>query len=200
MTLEQSERRNKINSFLSHLNTKLQRQPVFCPKLHRLSGRTWEDHKWTCCRSGCREWSQWPDKQLRSQSADRVVRRSRGQFLALIAKSCKQVGGGWRAFVVVQQPVYEGWLVATASEVKVPIQPLCCCDTISKHRSSTAPAATKPRNAKLLSPTAAKSCHCQQLQSCPSSPFCTSLVDHLSSSCQLQDLALVIAAETFEKK
>ena len=32
------ERRNKINSFLSHLNTKLQRQPVFCPKLHRLSG------------------------------------------------------------------------------------------------------------------------------------------------------------------
>ena len=38
MTLRQSERRNKINSFLSHLNTKLQRQPVFCPKLHRLSG------------------------------------------------------------------------------------------------------------------------------------------------------------------
>ena len=32
------ERRNKINSFLSHLNTKLQRQPVFCPKLHQLSG------------------------------------------------------------------------------------------------------------------------------------------------------------------
>ena len=40
MALRQSERRNKINSFLSHLNTKLQRQPVFCPKLHRLSGRT----------------------------------------------------------------------------------------------------------------------------------------------------------------
>ena len=33
-----AERRNEINSFLSHLNTKLQRQPVFCPKLHRLSG------------------------------------------------------------------------------------------------------------------------------------------------------------------
>ena len=38
MTLEPCESSNEINSFLSHLNTKLQRQPVFCPKLHRLSG------------------------------------------------------------------------------------------------------------------------------------------------------------------
>ena len=116
--------------------------PVFRLKLHWLSGGR---PQMDLLQIWCMEWSQWPDKQLRSQSAARVVRRSGGQFSALIAKSCKQVGGGWRAVVLVQQPVYEGWLVATASEVKVPIQPLCCCcDTISKHRSTAA--AAKPRN------------------------------------------------------
>ena len=50
---------------------------------------------------------------------------------------------------------------STASEVKVPIQPLCCCcDTISKHRS-TAPAA-KPRNV-----CQAVTSSCQKLSSCP---------------------------------
>ena len=119
--------------------------PVFRLKLHWLSGGV--GPQMDLLQIWCMERSQWPDKQLRSQSAGRVVPRSGGQFSALIAKSCEQVGGGWRAVVLVQQPVYEGWLVATASEVKVPIQPLCCCcDTISKHRSSTAPAATRPRN------------------------------------------------------
>ena len=144
------------------MNTKLRLLPVFRLKLHWLSGGV--GPQMDLLQIWCMERSQWPDKQLRSQSADRVVRRSGGQFSALIAKSCKQVGGGWRAVVLVQQPVYEGWLVATASEVKVPIQPLCC-DTISKHRSSsTAPAANRSRNvcqAKLLSATAAKRCHCQ---------------------------------------
>ena len=41
---------------------------------------------------------------------------------------------------------------------------------------------------------------CQAVKVVPGSPFRTSLVAHLSSCCQSQDLALVIAAETFEKK
>ena len=41
---------------------------------------------------------------------------------------------------------------------------------------------------------------CQAVKVVPGSPFRTSLVAHLSSGCQSQDLALVIAAETFEKK
>ena len=151
-----------------------------------------------------------------------VPRSSGGQFSALIAKSCiKQVGGEGIALVVGELLCCSRlfslrvWLALStaASEVKVPIQPFCCCccDTISKHRSSTAPAAAKPRNvsAKLSPAAAAKSCH-QQLQSCQAvvtrspvhtsllaqKPFDTSLVDHLSSSCQSQALA----AETFEKK
>ena len=151
-----------------------------------------------------------------------VHRSSRGQFSALIAKSCiKQVGGAGIGELLCCSRLFSlrVWLALStaASEVKVPIQPFCCCccccDTISKHRSSsTAPAAAKPRNvsAKLSPAAAAKSCH-QQLQSCQAvvtrspfhtfsllaqKPFDTSLVDHLSSSCQSQALA----AETFEKK
>ena len=126
----------------------------------------------------CMEWSQWPDKQLRSQSAARVVRRSGGQFSALIAKSCKQVGGGWRAVVAVQQPVYEGWLVA-----RRPLHPRsrsrynpCAAAAIQSQSTAAAPHQRPPgqgMSAKLLSPTAAKSCHCQQLPSCQSCPRLT---------------------------
>lgn len=165
MTLEQSQRRNKINSFLPHLNTKLQRQPVFCPKLHRLSGRTWEDHKRTCCRSGCGEWSQWPDKQSRSQSPARVVSASRGQFSALIAKSGKQVPWSsesscwWRCCCSAVGSLRD--LLAgsrwTASEVKVPIQPLLACwwrDTISRQHYGQHYNLARPRNVRAkLSPT-----------------------------------------------
>ena len=83
---------SKINSFLSHLNTKLRLLPVFRLKLHWLSGG---GAQMDLLQIWCMERSQWPDKQLRSQSAGRVVPRSGGQFSALIAKSCKQVGG-WR--------------------------------------------------------------------------------------------------------
>ena len=117
-----------------------------------------------------------------------VHRSSRGQFSALIAKSCiKQVGGAGIGELLCCSRLFSlrVWLALStaASEVKVPIQPFCCCcccDTISKHRSSTAPAAAKPRNvsAKLSPAAAAKSCH-QQLQSCQAavtqSPFRTSL-------------------------
>ena len=128
----------------------------------------------------CMERSQWPDKQLRSQSAGRVVPRSGGQFSALIAKSCKQVGGGWRAVVLVQQPVYEGWLVA-----RRPLHPRSRsrynpCAAAIQSQSTAAARHQRPSqgmSAKLLSPTAAKSCH-QQLQSCQAavtrSPFHTS--------------------------
>ena len=105
----------------------------------------------------CIERSQWPDKQLRSQSAGRVVRRSGGQFSALIAKSGEQVGG-WRlesccgGAVASLRGLAGRSRSSTASEVKVPIQPFqccCCCDTISKQQSTAPPASSghgKPRN------------------------------------------------------
>ena len=158
----------------------------------------------------CMEWSQWPDKQLRSQSAGRVVRRSGGQFSALIAKSREQVGGGWRAVVVVQLPVYEGWLLVAAgrplhSRSRSRYNPCAAAiqsqSTAARHHR---PVATKPRNVcqavtnscQKLSPTAAKLSPCPKSSQCSCTPFHTSLVDHLSSSCQSQDLAV----ETFGKK
>ena len=165
MTLEQSQRRNKINSFLSHLNTKLQRQPVFCPKLHRLSGRTWEDHKRTCCRSGCREWSQWPDKQSRSQSPARVVPASRGQFSALIAKSGKQVpwsseSSCWRWRCCSAVGSLRGLLAAQPVDCirgQGPDTTLACCswrDTISRQHYGQHYNLAGPRNVRAkLSPT-----------------------------------------------
>ena len=162
----------------------------------------------------CIERSQWPDKQLRSQSAGRVVRRSGGQFSALIAKSGgEQVGGGWRAVVVVQLPVYEGRLVAAAR----PLHPrsrsrynpsnaaIQSQSSRARHHRPAVATASQGMSAK-LSPTAAKSCHQQlpkvvtkQLQSChpaQKSPLHTSLVDHLSSSCQSQ----VLSAQSFPLK
>ena len=154
---------SKINSFLSHLNTKLRLLPVFRLKLHWLSGG---GPQMDLLQIWCIERSQWPDKQLRSQSADRVVPRSGGQFSALIAKSCEQVGGGWRAVVAVQQPVYEGWLVA-----RRPLHPRSrsrynpCAAAAIQSQSTAAPhqPPSQGMSAK-LSPAAVKSC--QAAQSC----------------------------------
>ena len=128
----------------------------------------------------CIERSQWPDKQLRSQSAGRVVRRSGGQFSALIAKSGEQVGGGWRAVVVVQLPVYEGRLVAAAR----PLHPrsrsrynpsnaaaaaaIQSQSSRARHHRPAVATASQGMSAK-LSPTAAKSCHqtAAKLSPCP---------------------------------
>ena len=153
----------KINSFLSHLNTKLRLLPVFRLKLHWLSGVA--NGPVADLVHGAEPMARQTIKKPISGQGGPLVRRP------IFGLNCeilhlRQVGG--RAVVVVAAASLRGLAAgrrsSTASEVKVPIQPLCC-DTISKHRSSsTAPAANRPRNvcqAKLLSPTAAKRCHWQ---------------------------------------
>ena len=158
----------------------------------------------------CIERSQWPDKQLRSQSAGRVVRRSGGQFLALIAKSGEQVGGGWVGELLWWcscQFTRAGWsqplvhcIRGQGPDTTLPMLLLLRYNLKAAEHGTTGQ--QWPRQAKECLP----SCHQQlpkvvtkQLQSChpaQKSPLHTSLVDHLSSSCQSQ----VLSAQSFPLK
>ena len=195
---------SKINSFLSHLNTKLRLLPVFRLKLHWLSGG---GAQMDLLQIWCMERSQWPDKQLRSQSAARVVRRSGGQFSALIAKSCEQVGG-WRlesccAGAAASLRGLAGRHCIRGQGPDTTLVLLLRYNLKAPHQHRTSGHQAKeclPSCCHQQLPKVVTASSCQAVKVVPGSPFRTSLVAHLSSCCQSQDLALVIAAETFEKK